>query len=244
MESVCQNQLFLESIFSKEVVADFQGGRITSDAGGLLLRELDKRYGVIEKIADSLRDPRDSHKVKHGLVTLVRQRLFAIAQGYEYANDAGALAKDHAFKIMADRAPETAADLASKPTRSPFENRVTAKDWRRLSEWLLKLYFKIHPRPRKVIFLDLDATCDPTPGLPQFSFFHVFITNHRVLALAPLFWKRPSGNTRKPEKSSASSLFSAIRRSPGTVPGASSPRWIMAPWAPTPCRGHHLESPP
>jgi hypothetical protein len=139
METVCHNQLIFESLFSKEVVADFAGGRITSDAGGLLLRELDQRYRLAENAARCLHDPRDSHKVKHDLLTLVRQRLFAIAQGYEDANDAATLAQDPAFKIMAGKAPESAGDLASQPTLSRFENRVTAKDLRRLSDRLLEL---------------------------------------------------------------------------------------------------------
>ena len=81
METVCHNQLRFESLFSKEVMADFAGDRITSDAGGLLLWELDQRYRIAENAARCLRDPRDGHKVKHDLLTLVRQRLFAIAQG-------------------------------------------------------------------------------------------------------------------------------------------------------------------
>jgi hypothetical protein len=99
METLCHKQLTFESLFSKEVIANFEGGRITSDGGGLLLRELDQRYRVTENAARYLHDPRDSHKVKHVLLTLVRQRLFAIAQGYEYNYDAAALARDPAFKI-------------------------------------------------------------------------------------------------------------------------------------------------
>jgi hypothetical protein len=131
METVCHQRLIFESLFSKEVVADFAGGRITSDAGGLLLRELDQRYRIAENAARCLHDPREGHKVKHDLLTLVRQRLFAIAQGYEDNNDAATLAKDPAFKIMAGKAPESDGDLASQPTLSRFENRVTAKDLRR-----------------------------------------------------------------------------------------------------------------
>ncbi len=178
METVCHNQLRFESLFSKEVVADFAGGRITSDAGGLVLRELDQRYRLAENAARCLHDPRDGHKVKHDLLTLVRQRLFAIAQGYEDNNDAATLAKDPAFKIMAGKAPESDGDLASQPTLSRFENRVTAKDLRRLSDRLLDLYLKTHPGPRKVIILDMDATDDPTHGKQQLSFFHGYYEEH------------------------------------------------------------------
>jgi len=178
METVCHNQLIFESLFNKEVVADFAGGRITSDAGGLLLRELDQRYRLAEHAAQCLHDPRESHKVKHDLLTLVRQRLFAIALGYEDNNDAATLAKDPAFKIMAGKAPESDGDLASQPTLSRFENRVTAKDLRRLSDQLLDLYLKTHPGPRKVIILDMDATDDPTHGKQQLSFFHGYYEEH------------------------------------------------------------------
>lgn len=132
-------------------------------------RELDQRYRLTDKAARCLHDPRDSHKAKHDLLTLVRQRLFAIAQGYEDKNDAATLARDPAFTIMAGKAPESAADLASQPTFSRFENLVTAKDLRRFSDWLLDLYLKTHPGPRKVIVLDMDATDDPTYGRQQLS---------------------------------------------------------------------------
>ena len=178
METVCHKQLIFESLFSKEVIADFAGGRITSDAGGLLLRELDQRYRLTDKAARCLHDPRDSHKVKHDLLTLVRQRLFAIAQGYGDNHDAATLARDPAFKIMAGKAPESAADLASQPTLSRFENMVSAKDLRRLSGRLLELYLKTPPGPRKVIVLDMDASDDPTHGKQQLSFFHGYYEEH------------------------------------------------------------------
>jgi len=125
-----------------------------------------------------LHDPRDFRQVRHDLLTLVRQRLFAIAQGYEDTHDAAALARAPAFKIMAGQAPESAADLASQPTLSRFGNRVTPKDLRRLSDMLLELYLKTHPGPRKVIIMDLDATDDPTHGKQQLSFFHGYYEEH------------------------------------------------------------------
>jgi hypothetical protein len=178
LNTLCHKQLHFESLFSKEVIADFAGGRITSDAGGLLCREVDQRYRIAENAARCLHDPRDSRKVHHDLLTLVRQRLFAIALGYEDNNDAAWLAKDPALKIMAGKAPESGADLASQPTLSRFENRVTAKDLCRLSDVLLDLYLKTHPGPRKTIILDMDATDDPTHGKQQLSFFHGYYEEH------------------------------------------------------------------
>ena len=178
MDTVCHKQLNFGSLFSKEIVADFTGGSLSSDAGGLVLREIDQRYRLTEKVASCLRDGRDSNKVKHELITLVRQRLFAIALGYEDNNDAAWLCKDPALKIMAGRAPESAKNLASQPTLSRFENRANAKDLRRLSDWLVDLYLKIHPGPRKVIVLDMDATDDPTHGKQQLSFFHGYYEEH------------------------------------------------------------------
>jgi Transposase DDE domain group 1 len=122
VETVCHNQLIFESLFNKEVVADFAGGRITSDAGGLLLRELDQRYRLAENVAQCLHDPRDSHKVKHDLLTLVRQRMFAIAQGYEDNNDAATLARDPALQGPGGRNP-TENPLAPHESGRALRNR-------------------------------------------------------------------------------------------------------------------------
>jgi hypothetical protein len=177
MDTVCHEQLSFGSLFSKEVVADFTGGSLTSDAGGLVLREIDQRYRLTEKATSCLRDDRDPRRVTHDLKTILRQRLFSIALGYEDNNDAATLAQDPALKLMTGKLPE-AGDLASQPTLSRFENRVSAKDLRRLSDWLLDLYLKTHPGPRKVIVLDMDATDDPTHGKQQLSFFHGYYEEH------------------------------------------------------------------
>jgi hypothetical protein len=91
----------------------------------------------------------------------VRQRLFAIAQGCEDNNDAATLAQDPAMKIMAGRAPDSAGDLASQPTLSRFENGVTSRDLRRLSDWRLELYLKTHPCPGRSSFWTRTPTTIP-----------------------------------------------------------------------------------
>jgi hypothetical protein len=178
LETVCHNQLHFGSLFSKEIVADFTGGRITSDGGGLLLREVDQRYTVSERLAACLHDSRDPERVTHDLSTLLRQRLFAIALGYEDANDAAFLARDPALKTMAGRLPDSDGDLASQPTLSRFENGVGAPELYRFSQALWDLYLATHPNPRKVVVVDLDGTDDPTHGRQQLSFFHGYYGEH------------------------------------------------------------------
>jgi len=178
MNTVCHKQLHFGSLLWKEVIADFEGGRITSDAGALLLRELDGRYGLSETIAKTLEDPRDPSRVIHEFGVLVRQRIFSIAMGYEDTNDSTTLRSDPALKAASGRLPETSGDLASQPTLCRFENRVTRRDLRRLGDRLFSLYLETHPGPRDVIVIDIDATDDPTHGHQQLSFFHGYYDEH------------------------------------------------------------------
>lgn len=172
MTRVYHHQLSFGSLLGKEVVADFQGGQITSEGGGLLLREVDRRYALTQALARCLDDPRDPDRLTHELITLVRQRLFSIALGYEDTNDAATLRRDPALKAMSGRLPESNDDLASQPTLSRFENMVGERDLKRLSDCLLDFYLKTHSGPRRVIVIDVDTTDDPTHGSQQLSFFH------------------------------------------------------------------------
>lgn len=126
MDTGCHKQLYFGSLFSQEIIADFEGSRITSDGGGLLLCEVDRRYYLSERLAACLHDYRVPERITHELSTLLRQRLFAIALGYEDANDAAFLAQDPALKTMVARLPKSGTDLASQPTLFRFENGVRA----------------------------------------------------------------------------------------------------------------------
>jgi hypothetical protein len=178
LETVCHKQLHFGSLFCKEIIADFEGGEITSDGGGLLLREVDQRYQLSERLAACLQDSRVPERITHDLTTLLKQRLYSIALGYEDANDAAFLGRDPALKTMIGRLPESGADLASQPTLSRFENGVRASELYQLSETLLELYLATHPGPRKVVVIDLDGTDDPTHGHQQLSFFHGYYEEH------------------------------------------------------------------
>jgi hypothetical protein len=178
MNTVCHNQLRFESLFSRDVIADFDGGHITSDGGSLLLRELDKRYHLTETITSCLHDKRCGDRIIHGLHDIVRQRVISIALGYEDTNDAAKLRSDPALKIAAEKLPLADQQLASQPTLSRFENAPCRKQLHRLSEKLFDLYIKTQPRQRSVIVLDIDSTDDPTHGQQQLSLFHGFYDQH------------------------------------------------------------------
>lgn len=178
MPTVCHEQLSFASIASKEVVVGFDGGRISSDAGCLLLREIDLRTGLLDRVDDALADPRDPSKVRHSQIELLRQRVFAIVHGYEDANDHATLRSDPVLKAAVGRCPISADDLASQPTLSRLENRVSRTQLRRLSEGLLDAYLKAHPGHRDLVVIDIDSTDDPTHGHQQLSFFHGYYDQH------------------------------------------------------------------
>jgi Transposase DDE domain group 1 len=178
MDTVCHKQLCFGSLFGKQVTAAFDGGRISSDGGAFLLRELDDRYGVSEGAARGMEDHRHASWVLHDLKALIRQRVFSIALGYEDNNDAATLRSDPALKASSGRLSETSADLASSATLCRFENQATTKDLRRLADGLFELYLRTHPGPRDLVVLDIDATDDPTHGEQQLSFFHGYYEEH------------------------------------------------------------------
>ena len=176
--TVCHKQLTFAKIDSRSVIVEFSGGPMTSDAGCLLLREIDRATGLAASLSQALDDPRDPVKVRHEQQELLRQRIFAVALGYEDGNDHNSLRFDPALKTAVGRLPESFSFLASQPTLSRFENRMNHADLRRLGEALVEAYIAAHPGPRKLIVLDVDATDDPIHGQQQLSFFHGYYDQH------------------------------------------------------------------
>ncbi len=183
MKTVCHNQLSFANLDSRSVEAEFSAGPMTSDGGSLLLREIDRTTALSSSMSKSLSDRRDKAKVHHGQEELLRQRLFAIAMGYEDGNDHQSLRFDPGLKTAVGSLPETGPALASQPTLSRFENRVRTGELFRLSDALIDAYVGTHPAPRKVIVLDMDATDDPTHGGQQLSFFHGYYDQYMLYPL-------------------------------------------------------------
>ena len=106
-----QDQLLVDSIDHKPVLLDFEAGRLCSDAGVLLLRQIDQHQGLIQALASVLRDKRDPKRTHHSMTDLMRQRIFQIAAGDEDQDDSDHLRRDPIFKLLLGRAPETGAGL-------------------------------------------------------------------------------------------------------------------------------------
>ena len=179
----CSTALTLFPLPWKPVVVLADGGALTSDAGALLLRQLDERLGLTSSLARCLGDRRARGKVRHKLAALLRQRIYQIALGYEDCNDADHLRSDPALKLAVGRAPRE-ADLASQPTLSRLENAVGWRECWRISEVLLGCYLQQpRRRPPPRLLLDVDATDDETHGHQQLAFFHGYYDEHCYLPL-------------------------------------------------------------
>lgn len=178
--SKCYQRTFEFPRVNRRVVeASFDGGDITSDGGVLLLRQADRLLGLSEAIARALKDPRRQASCDHDLKSLLRQRLYAIALGYEDLNDHDALRQDVALQTAVERDQS----LASAPTLCRFENRVDRETAWRLHEVLVEQFIDSFKRPPKNLILDFDATDDAVHGEQEGRFFHGFYRHYCFLPL-------------------------------------------------------------
>jgi len=172
--------------------ADFSGGQITSDAGLLPLRAFDQRHGLTRELAQHLRDPRQSGRVRHASLALLRQRVYQIVAGYEDANDADRLRHDPAFQLLADQ--PLGQPLSSQPTLSRWENTPSARELICAHDGGLDAFVRLcgkQVRQRGEILLDVDSTDDPTYGQQQLSFFNGAYDQHMYHPL--LIFERHTG---------------------------------------------------
>lgn len=164
-------RLLFEDIQGKKIEVDFDGGRVTSDAGVLLLREVERRLQLIRRVAQVLRDRRHPGYTRHSIREMLSQRVFQIACGYEDADDADTLRTDPAMKMACDKLPEGEA-LASQPTLSRLENAVTRTDLYRIAEVLVDSFISSYRTSPVAILLDIDDTADTTHGHQQLALFN------------------------------------------------------------------------
>lgn len=162
----------LPSVGRKKVTAAFDGGRISSDGGLMLLSAAERRLGIADKLAGVIADPRDPGQITHTLQDMLRARMFAIAAGYEDANDLSSLRSDPAFKLACGRLPETGLDLCSQPTMSRLENLPKRREIAAMLGVMVDLYCMSYAREPKAVTLDIDDTVDVVYGKQQLSLFN------------------------------------------------------------------------
>ncbi len=156
----------------KKLTAAFDGGRITSDGGVLLLGVVEQQLGVAEKLARLIADPRNPLLVTHCVDDILRARILAIACGYEDADDLDHLRTDPAFKLACGRLPDSGYDLCSQPTVSRWENAPTLREVVRMTYAMVDLYCASYAQPPAAVTLDIDDTCDVVHGHQQLALFN------------------------------------------------------------------------
>ena len=205
MTTECTQESFaFHHLGCREVVARFDGGNITSDAGGLLLRETERVTGILRQFAACFSDHRDPGLIEHPVEDLIAQRIYALALGYEDLNDHDDLRHDPLLAVLVGkrdplgqhraRKRDRGKALAGKSTLNRLEltpvradarsryKKITT-DRRAIQTLFTGLFLQAHPQPPKRIVLDLDATDDPIHGHQAGRFFHGYYKNYCYLPL-------------------------------------------------------------
>jgi hypothetical protein len=205
MFTECNQESFeFHPLNERQVVGRFDGGTITSDAGGLLLREVERRTGIIAGFAACFRDHRVAVQIEHTVRELVAQRVYALALGYEDLNDHDLLRRDPLLAVLAGKPDPTGESrarerdrgkaLAGKSTLNRLElTRAVVKgeerykkislDLEAVDRLLVKIFLEAHTTPPAEVVLDLDATDDPLHGNQEGRFFHGYYGHYCYLPL-------------------------------------------------------------
>jgi hypothetical protein len=183
MTDCTRDSLRFASVDSRAVVADFHGGRLTTDAGALLLREVAERTGLFRDLDAVIPDPRHPVFIIHEQQALLAQRITAIALGYEDLNDHQTLRADPVLQVVAGKQPEEELPLASPPTLCRLENRVDRKTLVRIAGVFVDQFIASHTQPPEHLILDFDATDDRVHGKQEGRFFHGYYDDHCFLPL-------------------------------------------------------------
>ena len=161
----------------RRVRVDFSGGSISSNVGALLLREVDRKLGLTERVARALGDRRQRAKVRHEVVTMVRQRVHAVAAGYEDLNDHDALRHDEVVQTACERDES----LASSSTLCRFERRAERQWAVAIHQVLVEQFIASHRRAPRELVIDFDATDDPVHGHQHGRFFHGYYDRYCLM---------------------------------------------------------------
>ena len=177
--------------FSRQVVARFDGGTMTTDGGGLLLRETDRRLNLLPRVAECFLDGRNPVLVEHSVEQLVSQRVYGLTLGYEDLNDHEQLRQDPLLRMLAGKADVEDSPLAGKSTLNRLElGDGTPNRYKKITFWkagidelLIKVFLESHASAPEEIVLDVDATDFPLHGEQEGRFFHGYYDSYCYLPL-------------------------------------------------------------
>jgi Transposase DDE domain group 1 len=193
MTECSQSAFEFEAHFSRQVVGRFEGDRLTSDGGALLLREADRRIGLLRRVVRCFTDGRDPARIEHELGQMLAQRIYGLALGYEDLNDHEELRKDPLLGVLAGKR-EITEPLAGKSTLNRLERTPAHPAWadryhkisysdEALDELLVEIFLEAHRQAPREIVLDLDATDTPLYGHQEGRFFHGYYDHYCYLPL-------------------------------------------------------------
>lgn len=179
MPNCTQQSFSFPPLKRRKIEAEFSGGDITSDGGVLLLREVDKKLGLLKAIDQVLTDPRDQDQIKHSQLSLLSQRVYSLCLGYEDLNDHQQLRLDPALQTAVNRDEV----LASQSTLCRLENRMGRQTMVDIHQVFLDQFIASFDSPPEELILDFDATDDPTHGCQEKTFYHGYYRHYCFLPL-------------------------------------------------------------
>lgn len=179
-----QGQMTLDLPHLKRIEQNFDGGQVCSDGGLLILRKADERLGLAKLASCAIVDRRRPAYVQHHLVDMIRQRVYAIAAGYEDCNDASKLRTDAMHRLAVGTNPLSDHILASQPSLSRFEYMADSTTNAALQKLLVHLFLQRSRKAPKILRLAMDTTCDEAYGNQQLIAFNGY---YSTFCYAPLF---------------------------------------------------------
>ncbi len=204
MTQCTKQYLLFQGLGNRQVVADFDGGTISSDAGALLLREIDMAHGLLDSFTECFTDMRDERYIEHSVRDLIAQRVFALCLGYEDLNDHETLRADPLLATVCGKTDPAGRDrkyardhgcaLAGKSTLNRLElqprhlldtdryKKIVVNE-RKINEFFVEVFLRSFDTPPEEIILDLDATDDPLHGQQEGRFFHGYYDCYCYLPL-------------------------------------------------------------
>ena len=204
MNAECtRTKLRFQGLDGRDVVGRFDGGEITSDGGGVLLREVEHRTRILGRLSECFTDHRDPDRIEHSVEALIKQRVLGLCLGYEDLNDHDELCRDRLLALLCDRDDLTGEfrrvesdrgkPLAGKSTLNRLEltpvegpkpeyKKIVA-DPAGMDELLVEVFLEAHAKAPEELILDLDATDDPLHGKQEGRFFHGYYKRYCYLPL-------------------------------------------------------------